>query len=67
MCVGGKDILRDRGVWCYQAVKKSGWTGNLELFEVEDEDHAFLIHNPHSQNAKKMIKRFADLISSLRC
>ncbi|KAJ7980082.1 2-hydroxyisoflavanone dehydratase [Quillaja saponaria] len=35
--VTGKDGLRERGVLYYEAVKKSGWKGEVELFEVEDE------------------------------
>jgi acetyl esterase/lipase len=58
-----KCLLRERTVMYYEAVKKSGWEGELEeLFEVEDGDHAFHIHNPESENAKKMLKRFAEFL-----
>lgn len=60
VCVAEKDVLRKRGVWYYEAVEKSGRQGQLEMLEVEGEDHAFHIHNPESENARKMLNRFAD-------
>ncbi|XP_031276623.1 2-hydroxyisoflavanone dehydratase-like [Pistacia vera] len=53
------DVLRDRGVLYYNAVKESGWKGEVELVEVEGEDHAFHILNYETENAKKIIKRLA--------
>ncbi|TQD77692.1 hypothetical protein C1H46_036793 [Malus baccata] len=41
VCVAGKDKLRDRGVRYYDLVKESGWKGEVEMFEVEGEDHCF--------------------------
>ncbi|XP_027361934.1 2-hydroxyisoflavanone dehydratase-like [Abrus precatorius] len=62
VCVAGKDQLRDRGVWYYEAVKNSEWQGHVELFEVEEEDHAFHIYNTETQNAKIMITRLASFL-----
>ncbi|CAJ1925249.1 unnamed protein product [Sphenostylis stenocarpa] len=62
ICVAGKDALRERGVWYCEAVKKSGWQGEVELFEVEDEDHAFHIYNTDTHNAKHMITRIASFL-----
>ncbi|EXC17556.1 putative carboxylesterase 12 [Morus notabilis] len=62
VCVAGKDRLRERGVWYYEAVKESGWKGEVELFEVEEEDHAFHIYNIDSHNANVMIKRLASFL-----
>lgn len=62
VCVAGKDRLRERGVWYYEAVKKSGWKGEVELFEVEEEDHAFHIYYIDSHNANVMIKRLASFL-----
>ncbi|KAK7308179.1 hypothetical protein VNO77_41778 [Canavalia gladiata] len=59
ICTAEKDMFRERGILYYEAVKKSGWQGQVELFEVQDEGHAFHIHNPESGNANKMIRRFA--------
>ena len=57
--VAEKDELRDRGVWFYTAVKESGWDGEVELVEVEGEDHAFQILHFRCENAKNLNKRLA--------
>nr|POE75958.1 2-hydroxyisoflavanone dehydratase [Quercus suber] len=43
--VAGNDQLRDRGIWYVDMARKSGWKGEVELFEVDGEDHVFHIHN----------------------
>ncbi|XP_027368006.1 uncharacterized protein LOC113873855 [Abrus precatorius] len=62
VCVAGKDMLRDRGVWYYEAVKKSGWQGELELFEEVEEQHVYHIYHPESENTTKLIKRLASFL-----
>ncbi|KAJ1423778.1 Alpha/Beta hydrolase fold [Sesbania bispinosa] len=52
----GKDwLVRERVVWYYEAVKKSGWKGKLEYFEQEDEGHVYHLFNPQSENTKRYI------------
>ncbi|KAJ0093607.1 hypothetical protein Patl1_25413 [Pistacia atlantica] len=63
VCVAGKDSLRDRGIWYVDAVKESGFEGEVELFEVEGEDHAFHVFYPETQSAKDMIRRLAFFIN----
>ncbi|KAJ7980078.1 2-hydroxyisoflavanone dehydratase [Quillaja saponaria] len=60
--ITGKDELRDRGVSYFESVKKSGWEGEVELFEVEDEDHCFHFFHPETENAKNVIKRLASFL-----
>ncbi|XWS13607.1 hypothetical protein CRYUN_Cryun36dG0052400 [Craigia yunnanensis] len=60
--VAEKDAMRDRGILYYNEVKGSGWKGELELIEVEGEDHAFHILVYESENAKKQIKRLASFL-----
>ncbi|XVE81566.1 hypothetical protein DITRI_Ditri15bG0075200 [Diplodiscus trichospermus] len=60
--VAEKDIMRDRGILYYNSVKGSGWKGELELIQVEGEDHAFHIVVYESENAKKLIKRLASFL-----
>ncbi|KAJ7980081.1 2-hydroxyisoflavanone dehydratase [Quillaja saponaria] len=60
--ITGKDELRDRGVSYFESVKKSGWEGEVELFEVEDEDHCFHIFNTETENAKNVIKLLASFL-----
>ena len=64
VCVAGKDELRDRGVWYYDSVRESGWKGEVDLFEVEEEEHCFHIFRKkeENENVKKMIKRLADFL-----
>ncbi|KAK7308178.1 hypothetical protein VNO77_41777 [Canavalia gladiata] len=62
ICVAGKDELRDRGIWYYEALKNSEWQGQVELFEIQDEGHAFHIYNTESENAKIMIRRWASFL-----
>ncbi|KAE9611652.1 hypothetical protein Lal_00011670 [Lupinus albus] len=62
VCVAANDQFRDRGVWYYEAVKKSGWKGKVELFEEKDEDHIYHILHPQSENAQKLIKRLVSFI-----
>ncbi|XP_061376539.1 2-hydroxyisoflavanone dehydratase-like [Gastrolobium bilobum] len=62
VCVAGKDKFRDRGVWYYELVKKSGWQGKLELFEEKDEDHVYHLLNPESENANRFIKRLVSFL-----
>lgn len=61
--VAEKDGLRDVGVCYYNALKETGWKGDLmELVEVEGEDHAFQILNFGSENSKNLIKRLASFL-----
>jgi len=40
-CVVSNNKLRDRGVWYFEGVRKSGWHEELELFEEKGEDHVY--------------------------
>ena len=63
VCVAGKDeLIKERGVWYFEIMRKSGWKGEIELFEVEEESHIFHIFNIESENAKAMVKRLASFI-----
>ena len=62
VCVSGKDALRERGVWYYEAVKSSGWQRKAELFEEKEEDHVYHVFHPESENAHKLIKRLASFL-----
>lgn len=64
VCVAEKDELRERGVRYFNAIKKSGWKGKVELFEVEGEDHCFQIFDIERGNAKIMFKRLASFLSA---
>lgn len=61
--VAGKDILSSRGKLYYESLVKSGWSGDAELVEIEDEDHVFHIFDPACEKAKIMIRRLASFIN----
>ncbi|MCD7451379.1 hypothetical protein HAX54_011435 [Datura stramonium] len=63
VCMGKKDdvIPLGIGVRFVEGVKKSRWEGELEYVEV-DEGHAFQIFKPESDEAKRMMKCYADFI-----
>ncbi|PNX74070.1 putative carboxylesterase 2-like protein [Trifolium pratense] len=60
--VAGKDMLRDRGIWYFESVKKSGWNGKLELFEEKDEDHVYHLFKPESESAKIFLERLVSFL-----
>ncbi|KAE8722613.1 2-hydroxyisoflavanone dehydratase [Hibiscus syriacus] len=60
--VAEKDLMRDRRILYYDAVKESGWKGELELVDVEGEDHAFHILVHESDHAKKLIQHLASFL-----
>ncbi|KAF5951003.1 hypothetical protein HYC85_012996 [Camellia sinensis] len=62
VCVAEKDALRERNVKYYEAVRDSGWVGEVELYEAEGEEHVFHISNPESENTKIMLKRLVSFI-----
>lgn len=66
ICVAEKDGLCDRGVWYYEAVKKSGWQGQIQFFRQENEDHVYHLLQPalnqDSPNANKLIKLIASFL-----
>ncbi|XP_071726957.1 2-hydroxyisoflavanone dehydratase-like [Rutidosis leptorrhynchoides] len=57
--VSSEDELRYRGVHYYESVKTSGYQGDLSLYEVQGEGHAFYFIKPESENAKNMFKHLA--------
>ncbi|KAK7357501.1 hypothetical protein VNO80_16789 [Phaseolus coccineus] len=64
--VAEKDGLCDRGVWYYEAVKKSGWQGQIQLFHQKDEDHVYHLLKPSlnqdTRNAYKLINLMASFL-----
>lgn len=60
--VAEKDELRDTGVRYYEAMRESGFGGQLELFEMQGEEHCFHIFNTDTDNAKLLIQRLASFL-----
>nr|GMD67741.1 2-hydroxyisoflavanone dehydratase-like [Ipomoea batatas] len=62
VCVAEKDELREITLRYVGAVKKSGWKGEIEVVDVQGEDHCFQIINPDSEKAKDLINCIAAFI-----
>ncbi|THG14854.1 hypothetical protein TEA_010421 [Camellia sinensis var. sinensis] len=63
VCVGEKDVLRDRG-WCYkEELGKSGWGGVVEVMEAVGENHVFHLVDPTCDNAVAMLDRVASFLN----
>ncbi|XP_074281876.1 2-hydroxyisoflavanone dehydratase-like [Silene latifolia] len=59
--VAEKDMLKDVGVKYVKELKKSGWKGNVELFESKNRKHCFLISkylDPEAIAVNQRIKSF---------
>ncbi|KAG6779453.1 hypothetical protein POTOM_015835 [Populus tomentosa] len=61
--VAGKDRLRDRGVRYYEALRRSGWGGMVEIVETEGEDHVFHLMNPNCAKARVMMEKVVSFIN----
>ncbi|CAF2054715.1 BnaC06g02790D [Brassica napus] len=64
VAVAGKDVFGRQGLGYAAKLEKSGWRGELEVVEEEEEGHCFHIHNANSENALKLMKTFVAFISS---
>lgn len=60
--VAEKDLLTDRGLLFYEALKKAG--KDVDLVISEGENHVFHLLNPKSENAPIMMKRISDFMDS---
>lgn len=61
--VAEKDFLKDRGVAYYEALKKSGWSGHVEIVESEGVDHVFHLFSPKSEQAQALFKKAASFLN----
>ncbi|PQP98038.1 putative carboxylesterase 12 [Prunus yedoensis var. nudiflora] len=61
-CSGLNDT-RDRAWAYYEALKKSGWGGVVEIVESEGEDHVFHLFNPSCDKAVEMVKKVVSFIN----
>lgn len=61
--VAEKDHLRERGRSYYEALKKSGWKGVVEIVETEGEGHVFHLYKPGCDKAAELVKKFASFLN----
>lgn len=63
--VAKKDWLKDRGWSYYEALRKSGWVGKVEIVESEDEDHVFHLLNPACEKAVDLMKKTVSFLKQV--
>ncbi|XP_004505198.1 2-hydroxyisoflavanone dehydratase-like [Cicer arietinum] len=61
--VAGKDFLRERGRTYYDALKKSGWSGAVEMVETEGEGHVFHLFDPTKEKSVALVQQFISFIT----
>nr|GMC83353.1 probable carboxylesterase 12 [Ipomoea batatas] len=64
VCIAEKDFIRDRGLMYYEALKNSGWGGQLELVDSDGEEHVFHLWNPTCDQAHLLMNRIVSFLSS---
>ncbi|XP_052168279.1 tuliposide A-converting enzyme b1, amyloplastic-like [Oryza glaberrima] len=57
VCAASEDPIRPRERAYYDAVKRSGWGGEVDWFESEGEGHAFFVRKYGSSEAVKLMDR----------
>jgi acetyl esterase/lipase len=57
VCAASEDPIRPRERAYYDAVKRSGWGGEVDWFESEGEGHAFFVRKYGSSKAVKLMDR----------
>ncbi|KAL9232840.1 hypothetical protein vseg_007904 [Gypsophila vaccaria] len=62
--VAGNDLMKGSGVRYYEAVKASGFDGQVELFEVQGESHGFHVFNPDCEKAKLLFQRLGSFMTN---
>ena len=61
--VAEKDLMRYRGLAYYEALKKSGWVGKVEMVETEGEDHIFHLLNATCENAMALTNKVVSFLN----
>jgi acetyl esterase/lipase len=62
VAIGGRDVLRDRGLDYCESLKQCG--KSVEVMVLEEEEHAFYALKPHSQSSERLMERISRFISS---
>ncbi|XP_040382804.1 probable carboxylesterase 2 [Oryza brachyantha] len=51
VCIGERDVLRDRGRAYYDRLTASGWRGEAEIWQAPGKGHTFHLLEPHCDEA----------------
>ncbi|XP_057485779.1 2-hydroxyisoflavanone dehydratase-like [Actinidia eriantha] len=60
VCVGEKDVAKERGIHYCDVVRECGWGGEVELYEMQGASHGSHILDPHSEIAKSLMSRLTN-------
>ncbi|KAK9689825.1 hypothetical protein RND81_09G083800 [Saponaria officinalis] len=63
VCVDMDDVLREKGIAYYEALKGSGWEGKLELLETNGGGHVFHLWDPKLEKSHDFLKLIASFIN----
>lgn len=63
ICLAELDSLRERGLFYYEMLVKSGWDGDVEIFETQGEGHVFHLFKPSCEKARALVKKLAYFIN----
>ncbi|PIN20446.1 Arylacetamide deacetylase [Handroanthus impetiginosus] len=61
--VAEKDSLTDRARGYYEGLKKSDWSGEVDIMETEGEGHCFYLYNLKSEKAVAILDRLVAFIN----
>lgn len=62
--VSERDLLKYRGWFYFEELGKSEWGGEVEIMEIEGEEHVFHLENPNCDKAKDLVRKVASFIKS---
>lgn len=60
--VAGDDPFVRRGLGYAAELEKCEWEGEVEVMEIENEGHVFHLKNPNTDNARRLVMKFAEFI-----
>ncbi|XP_057449486.1 probable carboxylesterase 2 [Lotus japonicus] len=60
------DFLRERGRSYHEALKKSGWSGTVEMVETQGEGHCFHLFDPTLEKSVALVNQFSSFIKQVQ-
>ncbi|KAB2636411.1 CXE carboxylesterase [Pyrus ussuriensis x Pyrus communis] len=63
--VAEKDVLKERGWYYGEVLRKSGWNGVVEVMEAEGEEHCFHLADLTCENAVAMQKKMVSFLNQV--
>ncbi|XP_020970179.1 probable carboxylesterase 7 [Arachis ipaensis] len=67
VCVAEKDPLLVAGRNYVTALKKSGWSGSVELVENQGLGHCEHVYKPYEDSSREVLKKIASFINEKNC